>query len=93
MQLLDLLGRRWALRILWELHQDTPRSFGQLRDASERMSTSVLSTRLRELQAAGIVVRDDGAYALTDRGSELVALLLPLSGWADSWAAVHQQDG
>jgi DNA-binding HxlR family transcriptional regulator len=86
MQLLDLLGRRWTLRVMWELHERAPRSFGQLRDASERMSTSVLSTRLRELQEAGLVVKADGDYALSDHGSELVRLLLPLNGWADAWA-------
>jgi DNA-binding HxlR family transcriptional regulator len=84
MALLDLLGRRWTLRVLWEL-RDEPRTFGQIQ--SGEISTSVLAQRLRELVEAGIVERDDaGAYALTRHGRELAELLLPLNAWADRWA-------
>ena len=48
--LLDLLGRRWALRILWELRLE-PASFQVLQRRCDSMSTSVLSQRLSELTA------------------------------------------
>jgi DNA-binding HxlR family transcriptional regulator len=82
MVLLDLLGRRWTLRVLWEL-RDEPRTFGEIQGGE--ISTSVLSQRLRELVEAGIVERRANAYALTAQGRELAALLLPLSRWADKW--------
>ena len=82
MALLDLLGRRWTLRVLWEL-RDEPRTFGQIQ--SGEISTSVLSQRLSELVDAAIVERTDDGYALTRQGRELAELLLPLTRWADKW--------
>jgi DNA-binding HxlR family transcriptional regulator len=84
--LLDLLGRRWALRLLWELRDD-PRTFRELRIACDEMSTSVLSQRLRDLADAGIVERRDTTYGLTQRGRELLAVLAPLNAFAKRWAA------
>jgi DNA-binding HxlR family transcriptional regulator len=80
--LLELLGRRWALRILWELRAD-PLPFRRLREACDEVSTSVLTQRLGELRAAGIVeVGADGAYALSARGRELTAHVLAMNDWA-----------
>jgi DNA-binding HxlR family transcriptional regulator len=85
--LLALLGRRWVLRILWEL-RDGPLPFRRLREACDEVSTSVLSQRLRELRAEGLVAVDgDGAYGLTDDGRELGEQLIALSAWARRRAA------
>ena len=84
--LLDLLGRRWALRVLWELRHDGAQPFSELRAACDEMSTSVLTQRLRELVDAGIAERRDRAYALTPAGRELLSLLAPLDAWAKTWA-------
>jgi DNA-binding HxlR family transcriptional regulator len=82
--LLDLLGRRWALRVLWDLREG-PRRFGELQ--ADEISTSVLTERLRELVTAGVVERTgDGRYALTRHGQELGELLMPLNDWAKRWA-------
>lgn len=86
MALLDLLGRRWALRILWELRGGQELTFRALRAACDDVSTSVLNERLRELRDAGIVTADDG-YGLTPRGQKLLSALEPLHTWAKSWAA------
>ena len=87
MVLLDLLGRRWTLRVLWELRAGEPVSYAALRDASDRMSTSVLATRLRELTAAGLVERDAaGSYLLTRDGGRLLEHLGPLDEFARRWA-------
>jgi DNA-binding HxlR family transcriptional regulator len=73
--LLDLLGRRWALRILWELRQE-PASFQALQRRCDSMSTSVLSRRLVELRDAHLVEKvGAGDYALTEAGSRLLTRL------------------
>ena len=62
--LLDLLGRRWALRILWELREE-PASYQALQVRCDSMSTSVLAQRLTELREARLVEKDSaGAYML-----------------------------
>lgn len=86
MALLDLLGRRMALRILWELREPEPRTFRALQDAAET-NPSVLNTRLAELREAGLVGHDGAGYALTAQGRELLTRFLPLQAWADGWAA------
>jgi DNA-binding HxlR family transcriptional regulator len=84
MALLDLLGRRWALRVIWELRDD-PLSFRQLQARCGAISSSVLNDRLAELRAAGVVA-GDGGYRLTDEGRELLALYPALNAWAERWA-------
>jgi DNA-binding HxlR family transcriptional regulator len=83
MAVLDLLGRRWTLRVLWEL-RGHPATFRVLRQRCAEMSSSVLSRRLNELSAAGVLTSTSAGYELTKRGAELVALLEPLSVWADA---------
>jgi DNA-binding HxlR family transcriptional regulator len=85
MALLDLLGRRWALRVMWEL-RERPLPFRELRDRCDSMSPSVLNTRLRELREAGIVDAAPAGYVLTDEGMKLARVLLMLDDWARHWA-------
>jgi DNA-binding HxlR family transcriptional regulator len=81
----DLLGRRWALRVLWEL-RDEPLGFRALRERCGGMSSSVLRDRLAELTGAGLVETDEaGRYRLTEHGRSLRRALAPLSRWADEW--------
>jgi DNA-binding HxlR family transcriptional regulator len=82
---LDMLGRRGALRVLWELRAD-PLTFRALQAACETNPGS-LNTRLRELRDLGIVEHDAGGYRLTEHGRALIAALQPLQTWADEWAA------
>ncbi len=86
MALLDLLGRRWTLRILWELREGSA-GFRALQDRCDAMSPSVLSQRLIELQGAGIVQQNEQAdYTLTQEGAILLHSLAPLNDWALRWA-------
>ena len=87
MALLDLLGRRGTLRLLWELRDGHPQSFRLLRSSADGISPSVLNTRLKELREARMVERGDGGYVLTTGGLELVRHLKPLNRWAEAWAA------
>jgi DNA-binding HxlR family transcriptional regulator len=81
----DLLGRRWALRVLWELRAE-PLGFRVLRERCDGMSSSVLRDRLAELVEAGILeTGEDGRYGLTDAGRGLLVALVPLTEWADDW--------
>lgn len=87
MALLDLLGRRWALRVLWELREDGLQSFRELQTRCGNISSSVLNQRLRELREADIVASDaTGGYRLTDEGQRLLQALAPVDAWAKRWA-------
>ena len=88
MALLDLLGRRGALRILWELRDGHGQSFRLLRASTGDMSPSVLNDRLKELREAAIVELKTGGYALTPAGGELLQRLKPLNQWAEKQAVV-----
>lgn len=86
MAALDLLGRRWALRLLWELRSG-PTGARALREQCDDMSSSVLYERLSELHAAGLIAKNDsGDYALTPLGADLGTALDPLDQWARRWA-------
>jgi DNA-binding HxlR family transcriptional regulator len=83
----DLLGRRWALRILWELREEHL-GFRALQERCEGMSSSVLRDRLAELTGAGILETDEQRrYGLSAHGRGLIRALAPLSAWAEMWAA------
>jgi DNA-binding HxlR family transcriptional regulator len=87
MLLLDLLGRRWVLRILWELRGEAL-SFRALRAACDDISPSVLQGRLDDLRAARLVeLRAGAGYAMTAQARELIPLLLQLGRWAEGWSA------
>ena len=85
MAAMDLLGRRWALRILWEL-RDGPVGARALLERCEGLSSSVLYERLRELDEAGLVARQAAGYELTALGADLGRALAPLDAWARTWA-------
>jgi DNA-binding HxlR family transcriptional regulator len=86
MALLDLLGRRWTLRVIWELRDGKPQTFRELQKRCDGMSSSVLAQRLAELGDAGIVAVADSGYTLTREGASLMEALDPLRDWSGRWA-------
>jgi len=83
---LDLLGRRWVLRILWELRTG-PMGFRAMQAFCDQMSPSTLSQRLSLLQATGLIYHnEESMYSLTGTGQELLQALAPLQEWAQQWA-------
>jgi DNA-binding HxlR family transcriptional regulator len=87
MALLDLLGRRWALRVLWELRKG-PLTSRALRQACGGLSPTVLSARTKELRDAALVALEEPhGYVLTPLGRELLGRFLPLVAWSERWAA------
>lgn len=82
--LLDVLGRRWSLRIIWEL-EEGPAKFRALRKACDGVSPSVLNTRIAELRKLGFVKKTDDGYTLTSDGESLAERLVKLDRWARRW--------
>ncbi|WP_298827311.1 transcriptional regulator [uncultured Piscinibacter sp.] len=87
---LDLLGRRSALRVLWELREGAPMTFRALQQAAET-NPSLLNTRLGELRAVGLIAHLGEGYLLTPAGQELLLALGPLAAWATQWDPEGQQ--
>ena len=80
-EILDLLGRRWALRLVWELRRDTL-SFSDLR-LRLGVSPSVLTARAQELLDLGIIERTaDRRYRLSGHGRRLTRVLYELNRWS-----------
>src|SRR5258708_32191141 len=84
---LDVIGDRWARRIVRELIFG-PRRFLQLRSGLRSVSPNVLSQRLRDLEDAGVIRRgvldppaSVAVYELTDRGRALQPVLLEFGRW------------
>lgn len=86
MAAMDLLGRRWALRVLWELRAG-PVGARALLAKCDGLSSSVLYERLRELSDASLVTQtDNGEYEMTSIGRELGDAIEPLDDWARRWS-------
>lgn len=79
---LDLSGRRWALRIVWELRVG-PLNFRALQVACGHISPSVLQRRLHELRALGVVEKIPRlGYRLSANGEKLFHVLAQLDRWS-----------
>jgi DNA-binding HxlR family transcriptional regulator len=87
MALLDLLGRRWTLRIVWELREDRALTSRALRTACDEASPTIMQARLTELREAGLVKLEPGdGYRLTGLGRELFETFAPLHRFAERWS-------
>lgn len=86
MVLLDVLGQRWTLRILWEL-RERRLNFRDLRSHCDQLSPTLLNRRLRTLRELQLIDHRDGeGYGHTALGAELSRQLLGLQTWAEHWA-------
>ncbi len=88
---MSFLGKRWSGLILRVLMQG-PCRFNEILAVVDKVSDRVLTERLRELEATGLVKRDVYPespvrieYGLTDKGRALEPVLDSLQTWADSW--------
>jgi DNA-binding HxlR family transcriptional regulator len=88
---IELVGKRWTGAII-EVLLDGPLRFSEVRGLGPDLSDRLLSERLKELEAEGIVERrvDGGApvrvdYALTEKGRALEPALSALKSWAQDW--------
>ena len=79
---LDIAGRRWALRIVWELRVG-PLNFRALQDVCGGVSPSVLQRRLHELRTEGVVETIPRlGYRLSTHGERLFQVLAQLDKWS-----------
>ncbi len=83
--LFDLLGRRWALGIVWNLGSG-PATFRDLQERCGGVSPSILNSRLKELRESEIIERSLDGYSLTKRGRELREIIVPIGKWAIHWS-------
>ncbi len=91
MVIFDLLGRSWAMGIIWHLNNG-PSTFRRLQEYCENISPTTLNKRLKELTIAGLIERTVDGYTLTEQGLELFKLIHPLGKWAKQWAkSVNQK--
>lgn len=86
MALFDLLGRRWAMGVLWQLSQGEACTFRQLQHRCESISPAVLNSRLKDLRTALLVERCESGYQPTALGRELMTLLQPFGDFSKNWA-------
>ncbi|ABE55047.1 helix-turn-helix, HxlR type [Shewanella denitrificans OS217] len=86
MAVFDLLGRKWNMRILWELNRGSL-SFRGLQACCDDMSPSVLNTRIKQLTTAELLCSTPQGYQLTDLGLSLMVTLDPLREWSAQWEA------
>jgi len=87
----ELIGKRWAGAIIWAL-SERPHYFVELSQAVPGLSDRLLSCRLRELEAEGLVERSVQAgnpprvsYRLTEKGRGLRPAINELGAWARRW--------
>lgn len=85
MALFDLLGRTWAMGVLWQL-QDGPYTFRELQERCESISPSILNSRIKDLREAEIAERTLDGYKLTERGRDLIGRIRPFGEWSRKWA-------
>ena len=88
MALLDLLGRRWAMGVLWTLCERGPATFRVLQERCETISPSVPNHRIQELQTAGLIEKTGQGYSATRLGRQIYDQLVPLGAIAKIWAKV-----
>ena len=92
MVLLDALGKRWTLRLIWELNRNGPGTFRELRARCEDVSPTSLNNRLKELRNLQLVELGEKGFSLTEQGESLSRVLAPLDRWANQWAVFLDRD-
>ncbi len=91
MALFDLLGRRWAMGIVWQLSGGCLR-FNELQEKCTTISPTILSSRIKDLIEAGLIERTLDGYVLTELGMELFKILEPFKDYAINWAKQFNYD-
>ncbi len=92
MVLLNILGQRWTLRILWEL-RDTRANFRVLRLKCDDVSPTLLNKRLKHLRDLGLVDLNEWGFGLTEDGKALARQFIQLDNWANVWVKAGANTG
>jgi DNA-binding HxlR family transcriptional regulator len=84
-QLIDILGKKWVLRILWELNEGSC-TFRTLQSRCGDISPTIINTRIKDLCSAQLVNKSpESGYTLTQQGYELIELFYPINDFANRW--------
>ncbi len=86
--LLDVLGKKWAMRIIWELRSERLK-FRDLQKKCDDVSPTSLNARIKDLRTLGIVDHDIAGYGLSSAGRELGKQLLKLGAWSNKWISIE----
>ncbi len=85
MQLIDLLSKKWVLRILWELQQ-SPCTFRELQARCGDISPTMINNRVKELTQAKLLEKSpERGYCLSEMGNEFVELFAPIYLFSERW--------
>ena len=89
---LDVLGDKWMLVIVKQMLIEGKETFKDFTESEEAIATNILSDRLKQLEALGIIIktkRPDNKkanhYLLTDKGLALTPILIELATWSDRY--------
>lgn len=84
--LIDLLGKKWMMRILWELNQG-PCTFRELQSRCGDISPTMVNKRVKELLEVNLLQKQKpSGYCLSPLGVELIELFDPVNAWASKWS-------
>jgi DNA-binding HxlR family transcriptional regulator len=84
---IELIGRRWTGAIVGVLLDADALRFSEIAQAVPELSDRLLSERMKELEARGVVERREDGYALTEMGRALEPAVRELRSWAQTWLA------
>lgn len=90
MALFDLLGRRWAMGVLWQLCSGGPCTFRELQSRCASISPAVLNSRISELKQAKLLERGECGYQPTELGKQIISSIYPLKKLAEQWVELLQ---
>jgi len=92
---LDIIGDKWSLLIIRDIMMNGKNTYNEFLKSKEKIATNVLADRLYMLESAGILAKEDHPeskakifYRLTDKGIDLLPVLVELILWADEYLPV-----
>lgn len=89
---LEVLNGKWRTYIIYELCKHPSCRFGELKKAYPRITNTMLTTTLRDLESLGIITRQQfneipphTEYSLTEKGKALLPVFFELAKWGDAY--------
>ncbi len=93
---LDVLGDKWMLVIVKQMLLENKKTFKDFTESDEGIATNILSTKLKQLEALGIVLKTkipdnkkSNIYLLTEKGLALTPVIVELGAWSDRYLREH----
>ena len=97
---LDIIGDKWSLLIIRDMLFSGKKTYGEFASSSEKIATNILSSRLSMLEETGIITKGKlegnkktNIYSLTQRGKELLPIVMEIAIWSDNNLNEHLKDG